>query len=342
MKAASFVHAALATLLVLGCSNGDDPAGDASAAHDADVEQDAATPEPDGGSGGLRDAVGTFSIELLAASDGAPGMTAIVGRVYAAKPPSTIQWMRVDEVGDCELFEPLIPFCDPSCGSGTTCLPEGTCAAPPATLDVGTVTVSGLLGDEGEAEIAIEPLPPSNSYQPRSTSELAFPPFAEGDEVALGASGGDVPAFDLIARGIAPLEVLSPSPITFDAEAATVLSWRAPESGEASRIIVTVDISHHGGRKGELVCTTDDDGELELPSALVQGLIELGVAGFPTVTLTRESRNEPSAQAPGLTLRVFSEVDRNLEIPGVVSCEQTGQQDICPDGQTCQANKVCR
>src|SRR5688500_6427334 len=177
MTGASFVYAALAALLVLGC--GDDPdelARDASTAHDADVEHDAAMSEPDGGGGGLRDAVGTFSIELLAATDDAPGMTAIVGRVYAAKPPSTIQWMLSEEVGDCRLFEPLIPFCDPSCGSGTTCSPDGTCATPLASLDVGTVTFTGLLGEGGDVEIAIDPLPPSNSYQPRSTSELAFPP----------------------------------------------------------------------------------------------------------------------------------------------------------------------
>jgi hypothetical protein len=65
-------------------------------------------------------------------------------------------------------------------------------------------------------------------------------------------------------------------------------------------------------------------------------------AGFPTVTITRESKNDPSTEAPALSLRVFSEVDRNLEIPGITSCEETGQQDVCPEGQTCQANKICR
>jgi hypothetical protein len=341
------MRTALPALLVLALACGDDasePANERDASTrdaDTDIESDASV--HDGGDGdGLRDAVGTFSIELIAPADDDPGITAIFGRVYAAMPASTLQWTLADEAGDCQLYEPLVPFCDPSCGSGTICLPDGTCAAPPASLDVGTVSFGGLGTGDGEATIELEPLPPTNTYQPRSTSELAFPPFEEGDTITVRASGGDLTAFELSAGGIAPLEVLSPSPIQFDPEAATVVSWTAPERDASSQVIITVDISHHGGRKGELVCTTDDDGEHELPAELVQGLIELGVAGFPTVTITRESKNDPSAEAPGLTLRVFSEVDRNLEIPGVVSCEETGQQDVCPEGQTCQANKICR
>jgi hypothetical protein len=170
---------------------------------------------------------------------------------------------------------------------------------------------------------------------------LAYPPFAAGDAVMLSAEGGELLPFELSAQAIAPLELLSPSPLPFDPDAQTLVRWTPPASGDGSRIIVTADISHHGGRKGELMCETDDDGELEIPATLVQGLIDLGVAGFPTIVVTRESTNEPAAETPGIELRIFSEVGRELEIPGVTSCDEPGQQDVCPEGQTCQVNKLC-
>lgn len=330
--------------LIASC--GDDasvePAPDAQVEHDADVASDASESDA---AARLRSAIGVFGIELNApvpatdTADAKPGTTSIVGRVYEAMPPSNMQWNVVEETGDCGLFEPFNPFCDPACGSSEICAGDGMCMAPPATFDLGVVTLTGL----GAAELSISPLPPTNTYQPRSTSDLMYPPFAEGDVITLSAEGGELLPVSLSARGIAPLELLSDSPIAFNPDAETLVTWVPPSSSSASsRIIVTVDISHHGGRKGELVCNTDDDGELELPAALVQGLIDLGVAGFPTVAVARESASEPLAEAPGLALRIFSEAVRELDIPGVTSCDEPGQQDACPDGQTCQANKLCR
>jgi len=331
-------------LLVAGC--GDEAGG--TAATDAQVESDAQAELDAGGDGDaaerLRAAIGTFAIELIAPKpatetrDAQPGLTSIAGRVYEAMPPSNMQWNAVEEDGDCRLFEPINPFCDPACGSGTICAGDGMCVAPPAALDAGTVTFTGL----GDAVLSIDPLPRSFAYQPRSTSDLMYPPFAEGDVIGFSAAGDELLPFELSARGIAPLELLSPTPIAFDPEAETLIRWTAAESSDSSRIIVIVDISHHGGRKGELVCETGDDGELELPAALVQGLIDLGVAGFPTVTVTREVTSEPLSAAPGIKLRIFSNVDRELDVPGVTSCNEPGQQDVCPEGQTCQANKLCR
>ena len=39
---------------------------------------------------------------------------------------------------------------------------------------------------------------------------------------------------------------------------------------------VLLEISHHGGRKGQLVCRTDDNGSLMIPAELVTELINLG------------------------------------------------------------------
>lgn len=336
-------HASLPLLLLLLASCGDDEATVSPNENDSgQVESDAQVGDDGEAADRLRAAIGTFGVELIApvpatdTADARPGASSIVGRVYEAMPPSSMPWSEVDQAGDCRLFEPLNPFCDPACGSSQVCIESGTCVAPPAPLDVGLVTLTGL-GDEA---LEMSPLPPSNTYQPRGTSGLPYPPFAENDLVALAAEGGELLPFELEARGIAPLEVLSTSPIQFDPDAATVVRWTPAGSNAGSRIVVTVDISHHGGRKGELVCETDDDGELELPAALVQGLIDLGVAGFPSLEVARESTSVPLERAPGLSLKIFSSVDLALEIPGYISC-MPEDEDACPEGQTCLVTHVC-
>jgi hypothetical protein len=115
-----------------------------------------------------------------------------------------------------------------------------------------------------------------------------------------------------------------------------------PPGGDTpSRIVVRVDISHHGGQKGELVCEVEDSGEFELPAVLVQGLIDLGVAGYPSLDVTRESVSEPAPDAPGVALTISSSTTLELEIPGVISCDEVGVQDVCPAGQLCQLTRLC-
>lgn len=340
------VLACMLAACISACEEETEPARDASAGDDA-ASADADASMRDGSSEDpLRAAVGTFGIQLVAAvpeSEGAAAASAytdIVGRVHDALVPSGMQWRRIAEDGDCELFEPHNPFCDPSCTSGATCIDGNTCVPPATALDVGTVVLRGLHDAAGPTEITMMPREPSNLYQPRGSSTLAYPPFEADDTITLSAAGGELAPFELSARAIAPLELLTEAPVPFGGETPTVLRWTANE-GSSTRIIVRVDISHHGGAKGEVVCDTEDDGELELPASIVEGLIELGVAGYPSLEVERVSTNDPLAAAPGIVLRIFSSVTRALEIPGVVSCNEENEAEVCEEGQTCLVTALC-
>ncbi|HEY3668695.1 MAG TPA: hypothetical protein VGL19_22010, partial [Polyangiaceae bacterium] len=77
---------------------------------------------------------------------------------------------------------------------------------------------------------------------------------------------------------------------------------------------------------------------LLIPATLVTSLIELGVAGFPSVSLARTSSGS-AAIAPGqVTLQVVSEVTRVLVVAGVQSCMADTD---CPSGKTCQQDETC-
>jgi hypothetical protein len=104
---------------------------------------------------------------------------------------------------------------------------------------------------------------------------------------------------------------------------------------------VVIDISHHGGQKGEIDCELVDSGAADIPAALVDGLIALGVAGFPSLQVIRESVGATVVGQRRIELTLSSSVTRELQIPGLVSCDEPGTKGACPDDQVCQANWTC-
>jgi hypothetical protein len=328
-------------LLLSSCSTAsDDPApaqpGDAGAFADA----------ADVGASG--EAIGRFQLTLvraIAASGeqaAAPAYTSLLGRVYEAEVPPDIVWTVTAEEGDCELLEPSIPACDPTCAGDEICAEGGRCVAYPRSLAVGTATLRGLQAENGQEAIAMNPLPPSNTYQLPGSVRLAYPPFAQGDPIALEAEGGELAAFSIQAAAIAPLEPTIDGPIRFAPDGATELSWDPPASGSTARVHVIVDISHHGGQKGEIRCETEDSGALAIPAALAAQLIDLGVAGFPTLQIVREATGSARVGERRVELALSSPVTLELEIPGLVSCDEPGTQDVCPDGQQCEQDRRCQ
>jgi hypothetical protein len=337
----------LANVLLLAVACGDDEAASDAAVHDASDGRDASDTDSGGASSALRGAFGTFSIELIEEvpateqTAATPATTSIIGRVYESAPPSMTQWLLEAEAGECRLLKPRAPFCDPACTGGAVCEEDDTCTPSPSALDLGAVNLTGLNDDGGgEHPLEMTPLPPSNTYQPRGSSPFAYPPFDEGGTVQLSAEGGAYESFELSAEAIAPLELRVSSPLPFDPKSTTTVRWQPPAGSASSTITVRVDISHHGGQKGELLCETEDDGELELPAPLVQGLFDLGVAGYPTIEVVRESKST-LPEAPGVALAISSSIVLELEIPGLTSCSEPGQQDVCDEGELCQANKLC-
>jgi Cys-rich repeat protein len=116
------------------------------------------------------------------------------------------------------------------------------------------------------------------------------------------------------------------------------LTWNAPTMPDLARVQIRLDISHHGGKKGEIDCDAPDNGAFEIPASLVTDLVDLGLAGFPTVQVAREIASSSEAE-PKIALLVSSPVEREVDT-GVHSC--TMDMD-CPAGQHCDTGSlVCK
>lgn len=287
-----------------------------------------------GGNGGGDEVVGRFVVNLVEPTDAGgssvPGFTSVTGKVYDGPSPGELTWSKASEDGGCVLLKPVVPFCDPPCGSDV-CVADDKCLANPTTKDVGEVKVEGL-----SQSVTLKNI--QNAYQIPAGITLPYPAFAEGAVLKIDAAGGEYGAFSITSKGIAPL-VLSNDAIALDSTKPLTLTWEPPTMTDVSRIHVKLDISHHGGTKGKIECDVEDNGSLSISGQMIGMLTSLGVAGFPTISVTRSSSGTAPI-APGLVeLAVSSDVERAVEIPGLTSC--TGDED-CPDGQTCQADLTCK
>jgi hypothetical protein len=115
--------------------------------------------------------------------------------------------------------------------------------------------------------------------------------------------------------------------------------WKPPGIPGLSRIRLKLDISHHGGSKGEIDCDAEDTGSLEVPGSLVTQLLNLGVAGFPSFLLTRSSVGSTVIEPGRVDLTVLSDVEHPVDVMGLVSCTD---DNSCPKGQTCQTDLSCK
>jgi hypothetical protein len=87
-----------------------------------------------------------------------------------------------------------------------------------------------------------------------------------------------------------------------------------------------------------ITCDVPDSGSLTIPAPLVTDLIALGVAGFPTVNLTRLDSDATTISVGRVELLVSSSVSKSVEIPGLISCSE---QLPCPDDMTCTIERKC-
>jgi hypothetical protein len=313
---------------------GSDPAGAGNAGDDGVGESGSGAggaAAPSGVPCSADERVGRFYVLAVAETAGLmpiPAHTDLAGAVLDGVPPADV-WDELDAQGECRLLVGPELFCDPACGSSESCAPDG-CIATPRTHSVGSVTLSGL-----SAEQTLMPSSSSRRYSPASA--LPYPPFEPGAPVQLQAEGGDYEPFTLDAVGV-ELLALDDAEITVDRDQPAALRWTAAASGDAVRVFVELDIAHHGGIAARIECDAEDDGELDIPAALVTQLIDRGVAGFPTVTMTRRSVDATEI-APGcVQLEIGSQVVREVDIPGLSSCSNDRP---CPDDQSCQADLTC-
>jgi hypothetical protein len=295
-----------------------------------------------GNPGSPEEQVGFFDIKLVApvaataGTSATPGFTSMLGKIYDGPVPESLAWEQSQEAGGCRLLLPHIPFCGAGCGSAV-CVADDQCVPNPATRDAGTVTVRGVRTEAGMTEFSLTPI--RNTYVNPAAIKLPYPAFAEGDELELSAAGAAVSPFSIKGTGIAPLELPDGMSYELVADQALALTWTPPGKPNISRVQVKLDISHHGGTKGKIECDVEDDGSLEIPATMVTELLSLGIAGFPTVALTRSSVGSTTIPEGRVDLEVYSYVERAIEIEGLVSCtenSQCGAMGTCGDDKRCQ------
>jgi hypothetical protein len=338
-------RAALLWMVLVGsaCAKSNDSAG---ASSDARTARDAVS---DAG-GAAEGPMGVFELRLVAEVAVSPDLPAtpahslFSGRVLSGAPPPLRAWRKTATEGSCELLVPRAPFCDPPCEDGV-CTEGDRCVKQPAPRSAGTVRLQGVRSEPANTGIAMEPQMGSFTYTAPAELTLAHPPADPGAKIRLVAEGADVPGFQIEAPGITPLVLQGPETLPVERMQPMRLQWAPAGAAEASTIEVSVDLSHHGGTKGEVHCTAPDSGSLEISASLVTQLIDLGLAGFPKVTVSRQAIGRSdipasaSASAGRAQLIVRSEVMRLISIPGLVSCVSSSD---CSQGQTCQQDATCR
>lgn len=286
--------------------------------------------------------VGSFQVRLIAPvaatadSEAEPGYTSVFGKVYDGPTPLGVVYEVAASDGDCRLVVPRVPNCLTACGGGALCVEEDTCQSYPTAHPLGTVTVSGIVTSDGARTFPLAMV--ANNYQPAAAIDLPLPAFSQGDPITVSATGGDFAPFTLTSTGIDALELTSDD-IALAADSDLPLTWVAASPSSADVIAVKLDISHHGGTKGIIECETDDDGALAISASLVGKLLDLGVAGLPTIIVTRRATGSVTIEPGRVDLVVASVVERAVVVPGVISCTDTSQ---CPDDTTCQDDLTCR
>ncbi|SRR6266540_1722850 len=245
----------------------------------------------------------------------------------APTPPPQYPTELKQQQGGCELRTPV--FCDPSCATGTYCSNSKQCVTRPSPIGVGTIHVDGLSG----MSLALDPTPPMNNYS--GPTLQPFPPCAEGADVSMQSEKVTAAIKCAIA-----LSLTSQVPIPVTSGQPMHVTWTPPSVANISRIKVELEISHHGGYKGEIDCDVADTGSFDVPAPLITALVNLGRAGFPTVKVTRISSKSPAGE-PGARLAMQSLVEVAVDT-GVQSCGIAGAPP-CPTGTTCDDNlKICQ
>ena len=127
--------------------------------------------------------------------------------------------------------------------------------------------------------------------------------------------------------------------------------WLPPERGTAARLAWVPpgtgrQVAHPGQArhqpprrtKGKIECDVDDDGALSIPASLTDALTDLGIAGFPTVMVTRSAIGSTRTALGRVDLRIYGYAEVAVLIPGLISCTDDSE---CAGGKVCRDDKTC-
>jgi hypothetical protein len=284
--------------------------------------------------------VGTFTIQLQSQTERAAANARFSGHASDLPDLDLTVWQLADEddASGCQLLTPHTPACTTPCDADSACVQDDTCAPYGTRHDLGQITISGISTADGQSQFVATASKPTWDYHKEASVTLAYPPAPPGNEVRLVSEGGDYSPLDISFKAIAPLELTSEEPLTLSGDVPLEVTWTADAKSDA-RIQVKVDISHHGGAKGKIVCDVPDTGTLSIAAKLTKGLIDLGVAGYPTIELTRVARGVGNIEPGRIEFQMISMEDLSLSIPGLTSCQADTD---CPEGQVCLTTHACQ
>jgi hypothetical protein len=235
--------------------------------------------------------------------------------------PQTIL-TEVETEGECTMWRRENPYCSETCASDQTCDFDGTCVAYPRAADLGAVTIGGLV-----APVRMEPAVPGYLY----TAELDNPPFSAGALVELRTADAGFPAATAHGVGVEDL-ALTASTWALAPGAPFELEWTAPEAGARSTLHVEVNVDQHGNTPITMVCEMADDGEGELPAALLESTVAAGVSGYPNARVARRTADRTALGDGCLEFLVQSVVLPDVSVDGYVACSSSAE---CPPGMSC-------
>jgi len=278
---------------------------------------------------GKKKVYGVFSVFI----DQVLNKTNFTGKLYDGPIPNPV-WDTVMVVGECKLLAPKQKSCQ-DCGSGYVCVDNNNCQKEPDTITAGTLTVTGWENRGATATSTVEAT--NGTYMPTLNDRPKNPPFSEGGTLTVTASGNEVVAgFAISAKTISPIEVYNDT-IAMNPGEPILLKWKAADNPDNSKMKVVIDISYHGGTKAKIECDCRDDGELEIPAALLDSLKTYGMSGHPKMELYRQSFGTDPGTGAEIKIEAFLLLW--IKIPGLVSCSTDTD---CPEGQECAGDQRCR
>ncbi len=241
---------------------------------------------------------------------------------------------EVGRVGSCVILQPpAAATCNPQCSAEQWCTESG-CKSQPNPKDLGKVTVGGL-------KQALELRNLTNRYVTPAEPELMHPVFDEGAAITLSAAGaGGYGPFSLRGQGVGALEVPMTA-IKAQAGMPVTLTWTPPAKGTSAvtRVHIKFAINLHGAVDTWFECEVPDTGSYTVSAELMTELFKFGVSGFPSVDLTRRSSDTTTVPSGCVEFMVAAPVNRPLEVPGVVSCQDDTD---CMGGKKCSEDLTCK
>jgi len=277
---------------------------------------------------------GTFRVQLIPENPelSNPAYTNFVGMMKDGPVPPVDIFKEQMVSGQWKLYKKYSPYCE-DCSSENVCVADDSCMAEPNAYSVGNVTLTGMKSGGEPLTYVSEPGDRAFDYQITSPYP-DFPPANEGDTITFSAAGkGSVEPFTMKVPCISPLIVLNDE-ILLENGKDIVLNWEPPKVAGISTISIRINLSYHGGTKGEILCETEDDGSVTIPGAMLDKLKSYGTAGYPCVYITRQAVAVHEGAKAKATVECT--ITKMLTIPGEISCsgDATGN-GVCPQGTTC-------